>query len=200
MLTPLEIRSGLASGLRFLMFDSRGAGYFAPNWNAAWRSFYVLLLLLPASAAMGWYAHLPYYAKYEVDPASFVMVRLLVDILLVAPILGLQYLFAKSQQCQQHFPVLIAANNWFAVVTLFVFFLPWLATTFTFLPDHTRTTIGSLVFIVALIYGWFIAWRVMQVNPFAAVAFPLIPSLLSTVSSDATNYFFFGVARPFFAQ
>jgi hypothetical protein len=200
MLTTPEIKAGFACGLRLMWLDAKSFSYFPADWRVMVRSFWVLLLLLPASALMTWYVHVPYYEKYGVDPLTFSIVRGLADALLIPITLALQFLFARSQSVTGQFPAYITSMNWLSVAMLFVFFIPWWLTASSWVPNETRTHIAIIMYLLSLFYGWFLAWRILKISPFIVVAFPLMADMLSTLTADGINHAFFGVARPFFDQ
>jgi len=200
MLSSSEIKQGIKGAFYLLWFDSRAAASFTTDWRGMWRSYTVLAVLLPLGLVMTAFANQPYFAKYSVNPASYLAVRLVGTLVLIPLVLWCQYMLARTQDAVARFPSYVAASNWFSLVSTFVFMLPWALTVLEILPNHTRTSIGISLFCLDIIYGWFIAWRLLKVNPFVAVGFVMMAIMLTTTYEDSVNIHFYGMARPFFAD
>lgn len=199
MLTKTEIRNGLYGAWRFLQLDPKAVSWFDPSWKAALRSLWVFAILVPMGVLMCYYSNQIYLAKYGVAPAPFLLAHALLPLPFVALGFYLAYLLAKWEGAAAHFPQLMNAINWFALLSNFVFLPLFFLSETDWLSRDAREAVATGYFCLSLVYQWFITWRILKLNPFMSAGISMIGGMLVTPVGDLINLHFFGIARPFFA-
>lgn len=118
MLRPVEIVNGISGCLRLLRLDPAGAAYFDNTAAAAWRSFRVLLLALPAYALIRTLT----YERY--DSAVSTLETILIEALFYVaqwclnPVIAFE--LARFFALRRDYPRYVAAINWMSLVQLHV--------------------------------------------------------------------------------
>ena len=200
MLTLREITSGLRSGFRLLLLDTQAVENFDPSKQAALRSFWTFLFLVPSSVLMSWYGNRPYLAHYGTDPSVWIVCQLLASAVALPLGLWLVWQAAQWENLSPHYPRYLNAGNWLAVAGTLAGLPAFFLSTSEFLPHHERMIIGTAWYFLALAWNWFLAWRVFRCNPFYAAGLSILMPMTSTIASDFVNLKLFGVTRPFEEQ
>lgn len=190
----------IKGALRIMLLDSKAEDYFERDWNTAIRSFVVLFFAFPVAMLQVWFSNHTYVSEYGANPAVYMGVHMLGSWVTLAGGLYIVWLLAKWEGVQGNFPHFLTASNWFSPVATLVLLPLYLAADGPWLPHSTRVTVAILYFAVLMVYGWFVAWRFLKVNPLYAAGVVTAPSIFSTLVFDFINNSQFGIARPFFAE
>lgn len=199
--TARDWLNGFRGGWAFLLLRSKASTLFGTTRSEGLRSFWVYAVLTPFWFAMGLYGSAPYFDHYQIDPLLYMGAQFLGTLVSVPLGLWLIWLFAKGEGVTVGYWRYVAATNWFALVTLFVFAVPVYFVVRYRLLDHREVlSLSTGCYIVTLVCQWFMAWRCLKTNPLVAAGISILAPMSASLVSDYINLRFFGTAAPFEEQ
>lgn len=193
-----EWLEGLKGGWAFLLLRERAVQRFGTSRRDGLASFWVYAVLTPFWLVMGLSGSQPYFDHYHIDPVFYMGCQFLGTVLSVPLGLWLIWLFAKGEGVTEGYWRYVAASNWFALVSLFVFAVPCYGIVRYRLLDHREVlSLSTGLYAVTLVCQWFMAWRCLRASPFVAAGISILAPMAASIVSDYINLRFFGTAAPF---
>lgn len=190
-----EARTHCLALLALLGLNTSAIARFNPTPAAARRALWLLALIVPLSVFAAAIGDTPWRQGGQ---PYFIIRSLQVLAATLAP-LPLVWLLCRVQRMQQHYALYVTVYLW---LCLFWAFYGALANGLTADVPFEITTIkavGTTLFFVSYASHAYIAALALRCNPFVAVGVATLVSFCAAVSSDLSNLYLFGVARPLFS-
>lgn len=163
----LVIRAQLAGALRLARFDADGAEVFGNSTTEAWFSFTAALLVAPMVAiwvfidGFGTPDGTPFLSSVIFETMTYVTGWLLFPVIVWHLLVFLDK--------QDRYPRFVTAYNWTAVVQNGLFLGMHLVLGAIGAPEEARALFGMLMLGFVLMYGWFVARTVLEIESGPAV-------------------------------
>jgi hypothetical protein len=172
-----EIISSTVGGFRLLFFKPDGLGRLTRDGDAPWRSFFAIVLSLPALFLFleGQRGYLP----MEDAGLHFYALWLLCDLIswLAFPVLLLA--IARQLPLRMRVPFFIQALNWLTLPAQYIVLaVGWLSTS-QLLPHDLSEVLGIVSVIWMLVAEWWLARRILAVSAGQAALLTLLHFMLS---------------------
>jgi len=197
---PNEIREGLRVSGQFYLFNMNAGEKVDPSVQAAWRSFSVYWLTAPFGLLSGWIFDRVYIAAYGVDKPLYFAYAVTGSIASTFLAMFLSYKLSRMEHVEANFPRYVTAINWGSLWVLIIS-IPLIGLVQSGWLSHDQIAyLGTGLFLISLVYGWFFAWRALQLEVTVAMGVAILASAIPGIVSDFIGLRLYGVARPFFEQ
>jgi hypothetical protein len=182
MISLREIIVSLYGAYRLAWMDSKAAAYFDNTPDACWRSFFAAVLVLPFYGVI-------LIAKYSGDadlshPFRFITVEICAYIIAWVAFPLMMVSVARLLSREDKYFGFICAYNWASILQNAVY-LP--VAYMMLMGVQTAAPLGLLILIGLMIYTWFIAKTLLDIDGIAAagiVFMDLLISILVTTYAD----------------
>jgi hypothetical protein len=186
----LVIRAHLEGAFKLARFDASGAEVFGNSAAEAWFSFLAAFLVAPMIVM--WIV-LDGFSAPEDTPlltaAVFEFMSYVIGWLLF-PVIAFHLLVFMDKD--DRYPGFINAYNWTAVIQNGLFLGMHLALGAMGAPDEARALMGVMMLAYVLMYGWFVARTILEVNTGPAVMVVALDLVVALVWEAFSNNLFFG--------
>lgn len=181
----LVIRAQLAGAVKLMRFDASGAEVFGNTPAEAWFSFTAALLVAPMVVI---WVFLDGFSTPPETPfiasTIFEVMTYVIGWLLFPVIVWHQLVFIGKDA---RYPKFITAYNWTAVVQNGLFLGMHLVLGAMGAPDEARALMGMMMLGYVLMYGWFVARVVLEIETGPAVAVVVLDLVVALVWEAFSN-------------
>lgn len=175
-----------------LRLKSGAIDLFEATPQAARQSLYLLLLIVPLRVFASFIADRPFMA----DPVVYSALRSLQVVAAITLPLPFIWIFCRAQGLRARFALFMTSYLWLALFwAVFAATLNGLTANTAFRVDTLKLT-GTILFFISYAYSIYIAWLSLRCNILVAIGVAAFAGLLATVTSDVSNIYLFGSARP----
>lgn len=171
--------------LKLARFDASGAQVFGNSSAEAWFSFVAALLVAPMVViwilldGFGTPDEMPFLSSAIFEAMSYVVGWLLF------PVIAWHMLVYLGRD--DRYPRFVTAYNWTAVVQNGLFLVLHLILGAIGAPDEARALMGVLILGYVLMYGWFVARSVLDIEPGPAVMVVALDLVVALVWEGFSN-------------
>lgn len=186
----LVIRAQLTGALKLARFDASGAEAFGNSTAETWFSFVAALIVAPM--VMMWIV-IDGFDSPEGTPfltaISFEFLTYIVGWLLF-PVIAFHLLVFMDRD--DRYPRFVTAYNWTAVIQNGLFLLMHLVLGALGAPDEARALLGVMMLAYVLMYGWFVARTVLEIETGPAVTVVALDLVVALVWEAFSHSLMFG--------
>lgn len=186
----LVIRAHLTGALKLARFDASGAEVFGNSNAEAWFSFIAAFLVAPM--VITWIAIDGFAAPEGTPLLTSVVFEGMSYVIgwLLFPVIAYHLLVFTGRD--DRYPRFINAYNWTAVIQNGVFLTMHLILGALGAPDEARAILGVMILAYVLMYGWFVARTVLEIEAGPAVTVVALDLIVALVWEAFSNDLFFG--------
>lgn len=185
----LDIRAYLTGALKLARFDASGAEVFGNTAAEAWFSFLAAFIVAPM--VVMWIIIDGFAAPEDTPLLTTVIFEAMSYVIgwLLFPVVAFHLLIFMDKD--DRYPRFINAYNWTAVIQNGAFLLLHLVLGVMGAPDEARALFGVMMLSYVLMYGWFVAKTVLEIETGPAVTVVAL-DLLAALAWEAfsKNLFF----------
>lgn len=186
----LVIRAQLTGALKLARFDASGAEAFGNSAAEAWFSFMAALIVAPM--VIMWIA-LDGFDAPEGTPfltaLSFEFLTYIVGWLLF-PVIAFQLLVFMGRD--DRYARFLTAYNWTAVIQNGLFLLMHLVLGAFGAPDEATALLGVMLLAYVMMFGWFVARTILEIESGAAVTVIALDLIVALVWEAFSHSLVFG--------
>lgn len=186
----LIIRAQLTGALKLARFDASGAEVFGNSNAEAWFSFVAALIVAPM--VIMWIA-IDGFGAPEGTPfltaASFEVMSYVIGWLLF-PVIAFHLLVFMNRD--DRYARFITAYNWTAVIQNGLFLVMHLVLGAMGAPDEARALLGVMMLTYVMMYGWFVARTVLEIETGPAVTVVALDLIVALVWEGFSYNLMFG--------
>jgi len=186
----LDIRAHLVGAFKLARFDASGAEVFGNTAAEAWFSFTAALIVAPMIVM--WILLDGFSAPEDTPMLTSVTFEVMTYVIgwLLFPVIAFHLLVFMGKDAR--YPRFINAYNWTAVIqnSLFLFMHLFLGAMGA--PDEARALLGMMMLAYVLMYGWFVARTVLEIETGPAVTVVALDLVVALVWEGFSNNLFFG--------
>lgn len=150
-------------------FDAGGAQYFDVSPQAALRSFFAAVLVVPAHFITKLLAISGAELETDEDPLLIALVFALGYTLLWAAPAVILYRICQAIDRESAFFRFLSANNWSSVISTHLQFAVTLVVAGGIAPEVLGPLLSVVTFVYLIMYQWFLTRHSLDVTPLAAV-------------------------------
>ncbi len=177
---------------RLLRLDVRGIEQFNPSTEAALRTLGLLFAIVPLRVFAAWVADLPYIESH----GYYLLVRTVQVTLAILLPLPVIYWVCKSQGLEARFALYVTSYLWLALFwAVFAASMNGLTADTLFSIDTLKVT-STILFFITYGYSSFFGWAALRCSVPLAIGLAAISGLGMALTSDFSNHYMFGSARP----
>ncbi len=186
----LVIRAHLAGALKLARFDQSGAEVFGNSAAEAWFSFIAAFLVAPM--VVMWTVLDGFAAPEETPLLTAIIFETLSYMIgwLLFPVVAFHLLVFMGKD--DRYPRFINAYNWTAVIQNSLFLVMHLVLGAMGAPEEARALLGMMMLSYVLMYGWFVARTVLEIQTGPAVTVVALDLVVALVWEGFSNNLFFG--------
>lgn len=186
----LVIRAHLTGALKLARFDKSGADAFGNTAAEAWFSFVAAFFVAPMIVM--WIV-LDGFSTPEGTPfltaVTFEIMSYVIGWLLF-PVVAFHLLVFMGKD--DRYPRFISAYNWTAVIQNSLFLVMHLVLGAMGAPDEARALLGMMMLSYVLMYAWFVAKTVLEIETGPAVTMVALDLVVALVWEGFSNNLFIG--------